>query len=154
MGSELLGEDSTSHNSRGVGDTKKRPTLSYTDVIYQCLPHYLAMGMSADEFWNCDPRMYEVYREKDRLENERKNEQYWVQMAYVYQALVLTAPMFNSLKPQPPEPYPNKPFELNLGGADDKELTDEGIKNSKQYAKVMSWALAVNKQKELQNGKR
>ena len=75
MGVQFLGELYSCKNDRvGDSDDEEKPTLSYTEIFYQCLPHYLVMGMSAEEFWNCDPRMYRVYREKDRLENERKNE--------------------------------------------------------------------------------
>lgn len=149
MGSELLGE-STSQESRGVGETDRdKPTLSYTEIFYQCLPQYLVMGMSAEEFWNCDPRMYQVYREKDRLENERRNELMWLGGAYVYQAILLSAPRLNSIQPKEPEPYPERPFDLGLNHErEDDELTDEEIRKTPEFARVMEWAITVNRQKQ------
>lgn len=157
MGSELLGEDSSSQESTGVGETEKQPTPSYTDLFFQCLPQYMAIGMSADEFWNCDPRMYKAYREMDRIKNERNNELLWIAGAYVYQAILLTAPRLNSLKPTEPDPYPDKPFDLGLAveseeDEEEHEMTDEEIQKTPQFAKVLEWAMRVNKQKEQQNG--
>lgn len=145
MGSELLG-NSYSREYAGVGGTKQ-PTLSYTDIFYQCLPHYLAMGMSADEFWNCDPKLYPAYREMDRIKNEKENERLWLQGAYVYQAILLTAPALNIMQPKEPSPYPEKPFDLGLRIEEEHEPTDEEIKQSATYAAVMDWAMRVNKQK-------
>ena len=149
MGGELLG-DSYSLDDEGVGDTEtEKPTLTYTEVFYQCLPHYLAMGMSADEFWNCDPRMYRVYREKDRIATEKQNEMLWIQGAYVYQAILLAAPRLNSIKPEEPLPYPEQPFDLVLSKVNEKEdiPTDEETQKSPEFNKVMEWAINVNKQK-------
>lgn len=148
MGGELLG-NSYSLDDEGVGDTEtEKPTLTYTEVFYQCLPYYLSMGMSADEFWNCDPRMYRVYREKDRIATEKQNEMLWIQGAYVYQAILLAAPRLNSLKPEEPLPYPLKPFDLGLSKTEDEDVpTDEEIQKSPEFNKVMEWAMTVNKQK-------
>lgn len=148
MGVELLGT-SYSLTDKGVGETEKeKPTLTYTEIFYQCLPHYLLMGMSADEFWNCDPRLYKVYREKDRMEMERKNEVLWLQGMYVYQAILLTAPRLNSIKPEQPEDYPQKPFDLGLYTKEAEALTDEEIRKTPEFARVVEWAMAVNKQRQ------
>lgn len=146
MGEQLLGEKFSQEDMGAGGDTS---ALSYTDIFYQCLPHYLAMGMSADEFWNCDPKLYPAYREMDRIKNERENERLWLQGAYVYQAILLTAPRLNSLKPEEPLSYPEKPFDLGLRKVEEEEheMTDEEIRKSPQFAKVMEWAIRVNKQK-------
>ena len=150
MGSELLGK-SYSLDDKGVGKNKSTP--SYTDIFYQCLPHYLSMGMSAYEFWNCDPRMYKVYREKDRIETEKKNETLWLEGMYIYQAILLSAPRLNSIQPKEPLPYPEKPFELGLSKVreeekDVTEMSDQEIQKTPQYARVLEWALTVNKQKK------
>lgn len=147
MGSELLGEPH-SHTVEGVGETEKQPTLSYTEIFYQCLPHYLVMGMSADEFWNCDPRMYKVYREKDRLENERKNELLWI--AGVYTAKAIGCCLSDE------SPYPTKPFDLGETKEEetdeDKELTTEEIRRTPGFVNVLEWANRVNKQKVKKDG--
>lgn len=150
MGVQLLGEKYSLEDMGAGGDSS---ALSYTEIFYQCLPHYLAMGMSADEFWNCDPRLYPAYREMDRIKNERENERLWLQGAYVYQAILLTAPRLNSLQPKEPEPYPTEPFDLGLRKAEEEPMmTDEEIQKSPDFVKVLEWAMRVNKQKESKNG--
>lgn len=144
MGVRFLGE-LYSQKDIGVGDSTEEPTLSYTDIFYQCLPHYLAMGMSADEFWNCDPRMYKVYREKDRLENERKNELLWMAGAYVREAIASTFSSEND-----PHSYPDKPFDLGLRNKDE-DMTVEEIQRTPQYIHFVDWVNNVNKQKRGEN---
>lgn len=147
MGGELLG-DSYSLKNDGVGDTEtEKPTPTYTEIFYQCLPYYLSMGMSADEFWNCDPRMYKVYREKDRISTEKENERLWLQGAYVYQAILLAAPRLNSIQPKDPLPYPTKPLDLGLGKPKEEsdEMTDDEIKKTPEYVKMIDFMNANNK---------
>ena len=130
-----------------MGAGENTSALSYTELFYQCLPHYLAMGMSADEFWNCDPRMYRVYREMDRINNERKNELLWINGIYMTRAIT-------ACLSKDGDPYPTEPFKLGLSPQEEEEATVEEIQKSKQFATVMNWALTVNKQKEKENGRR
>lgn len=134
MGVQLLGEKYSLKNMGAGGSTS---ALSYTEIFYQCLPHYLAMGMSAYEFWNCDPRLYSAYREMDRINTERKNELLWMGGAYMTRAIA-------SCLSTEADPYPSKPIDLGLRR--EKEMTDEEIQKTPQYAKVMNWMFAVNKQ--------
>lgn len=157
MGVHRLGELYSFEDKNGVGDSDAdKPTLSYTEIFYKCLPQYLAMGMSADEFWNCDPRMYQVYREKQKIELEKENERLWLQGMYVYQAILLTAPRLNSLQPKEPLEYPSEPFDLGLRKDEEEkdidELTKEEIQSSPQFTRVLDWALRVNKGKGEANG--
>lgn len=153
MGSELLGEPS-SQESDGVGVTEKQPIPFFTDIFYQCLPQYLAMGMSVDEFMNCDPCVYKAYREKDRIEKERENQRLWLQGMYVYQSILLTAPRLNSIKPKEPLEYPQRPFDLGLQEEEQpiKEeehvMTKEEVQASPKYIKILDWAMRVNKQRK------
>lgn len=143
MGSEFLGGSySLNGNVRVGGTEKEKPTLSYTEIFYQCLPQYLAMGMSADEFWNCDPRMYRVYREKDRIENERKNELLWIAGAYVCEAIATCLSTDKN-----PHPYPAQPFDLHLREDTEEELTDEEIQKTPEFVYMLDKMNTINKQK-------
>lgn len=50
------------------------------------LPHYLAIGMPYELFWNGDPILVKVYQEAHDLYNEQKNQEMWAQGLYVYRA--------------------------------------------------------------------
>lgn len=153
MGVRLLGDLYSLKDDR-VGDSEdeEKPTLSYIEIFYHCLPQYLAMGMSADEFWNCDPRMYRVYREKKKIELQEENERLWLQGMYVYQSMLLVAPSFNDVKPREPQEYPSKPFDLGLETEDEKteerELSKNEIQATPQFIKVVEWMYTVNRQKQ------
>lgn len=150
MGSEFLGDSYSLNGVARVGETEEeKPTLSYTEIFYQCLPQYLAMGMSADEFWNCDPRMYRVYREKDRIENERKNELLWIAGAYVLEAIQTCLSTEKN-----PHRYPTEPFDLKLRPEEEvveTEMTDEEIQKTPQFVNVLDWMERVNKEKRGEN---
>ena len=150
MGVQLLGEKYSQKEDMGAGG-QNPSALSYTDIFYQCLPHYLAMGMSADEFWNCDPKLYSAYREKDRIENERKNELLWIAGAYVRDAI---QSCFST--EQNPHPYPGEPYDLHLRDAieEEKEPTVEEIQKTPQFVAIVDWMNRVNKQKEGENNGR
>lgn len=49
-------------------------------------PVYMAYGMTYDEFWHCDPKMYIAYREAHKLDIKRRNEEMWLQGLYNFEA--------------------------------------------------------------------
>lgn len=140
MGVQLLGEKYSLKEGMGAGEDTS--ALSYTEIFYQCLPQYLAMGMSAYEFWNCDPRLYRVYREKDRIENERKNELLWIAGAYVHEAIAACLSTEKN-----PYSYPSKPFDLHLREEVKEELTDEEIQKTPEFVYMLDKMNTINKQK-------
>lgn len=148
MGVRFLG-DLITQKKVGVGEAEKdEPTLSYTEIFYRCLPQFLVMGMSADEFWNCDPRMYRAYREKDRIEKERKNELLWLSGIYIGRAI-------SSCFSNEDEGYPTEPFDIGLREKKEEtpaeEMTKEEIQRTPQFVAVLDWAYKVNKQKRGEN---
>lgn len=137
MECELV-DNSYSKERVGEGFEQHRSTLSYTEILWQALPQYMAMGMSNEEFWKCDPQLYKAYREKYKIVKEQENERLWLQGLYVYDALCRVAPRFNSLKPKKGEDYVKEPYKLK---AEEKPQSEQDIKKSK----VMAWAKKVNK---------
>ena len=68
MGEELV-SNLLPEDSGGGGNTP----FSITDYFYKCLPYYLSIGMTWDNFWKDDVLMAKVFREKDKIERQRKN---------------------------------------------------------------------------------
>ena len=60
--------------------------------------------------------MKKAYREswkiRQKYDRDLSNYKMWLMGGYVYQAMVLTAPTFNSIKPHKPMEYLEKPFDL------------------------------------------
>lgn len=93
--------------------------------------------MTYEEFWNCDPELYKVYRNLNDIKRNQENERLWLQGMYVYQAILLTAPSLNSLKPSKPHDYPKQPFDISPKKVQSTE--EIGL------AKMKAWMEKVNK---------
>lgn len=89
------------------------PPLSYTDIFEQQFPHYLAIGMTPDAYWNGDNDLPKAYREADKLRLERDNFQSWLHGKYIYDALLAASPLLNGMsKRNEPFPYLESPYEF------------------------------------------
>ena len=114
-------------------------------LFWEAFPAYLAMGMSADDYWNGDAQMCVAYR-KARMERlELQDTLSWRMGLYVYHALACVAPLY-ALKPQKALDY-IKPF-----GFKKKEEEPEQEKQDAGLAFVKAWADRVNNMRK-QNGK-
>ena len=70
-------------------------------------PYALAIGMSADDYWNSDPHLFRSYLDAHKLRNEQKNQELWMQGIYIAEAI---ASVLSDKKK--PHKYPDKPFDL------------------------------------------
>lgn len=98
------------------------PLVTYTERFYEAFPYYLAMGMSAEQFWDGDPDLARYYRKAEEIRNERRNQELWLQGLYIYEALCDASPIFHSFakKGTKPHPYAERPYSLT-----DKERKKE-----------------------------
>ena len=70
--------------------------------------------MSLKEYWDGEPELINVYLKAEEIRNRKKNNEFWIQGAYIYYALCSSSPMFNSLaKDHKPKPYLKEPFALS-----------------------------------------
>lgn len=126
---------------------------SYTSYFREVFPFYLSIGMTYDLFWNGSPWLAESYREARKIQRDRDNENAWLLGAYVYHAILRTAPRLNALKPKDPEPYLDAPFEPQV----EEELTEEA-KEEQMNAGIdlmLSFAMSTNKKRlEVNDAKR
>ena len=70
------------------GEHFRRTVLKniYRNVL-RSFPFYLSIGMTYEQFWENDPSLAKYYREADKLRNERKNTDAWIQGMYIYDAV-------------------------------------------------------------------
>lgn len=86
---------------------------TFTEIFDKCCGYYLSIGMSYTDYWDGDPEMVRFYRDKNKLDIERKNQELWLLGGYIYSALVDVSPAVNALsKKHDPLPYMGKPIEL------------------------------------------
>ena len=84
-------------------------------MFYKVFPQYLVMGMSYDQFWCDDCLLVKYYREADELRRRRENFGYYLQGAYVYDALLRIAPVLHAFakKGTKATPYLKEPYVLS-----------------------------------------
>lgn len=80
----------------------------------ELFPHYLALGMSAEDYWDGDPAWAKSYREAEKLQYEKMNQQLWLQGMYIYDALCKVSPILHAFAKggTKPTPYPEEPYAL------------------------------------------
>lgn len=100
MGEELVTQTSSETNS--VKEPPPRKT--HTELFYECLPEYLAIGMTSEEYWHGDSALTIAYRKAWRIKHRTKNQDAWWQGRYIYDAILtaLAGKDVHYLK----EPYP------------------------------------------------
>lgn len=138
MGGQLVSVDSPVEEGGG-----KAP---FTKIFWSCLPSYLAMGMTEEQYFRGDPALKKAYRKswkiRQKYDRDLSNYKMWLMGGYVYQAMVLTAPTFNSIKPHKPMEYLEKPFDLE---------PKEKPKENPLFEYMKSYAERHNKQRHARN---
>lgn len=111
------------------------------------MPIYLQYGMTADQYWNGDPYLAVIYREKKDLEVQARNHELWLQGLYIYDAFSVVTFNMNRKKGQNPEAYPDKPYELKR-----PELEDDQEKRKKARADAIAQINALKDAMERKYG--
>ena len=88
-------------------------------------PCYLALGMSAAEYWDGDPWWAKSYRDAEKLKTEKLNRELWLQGMYFYDALCKVSPILHAFARggTKPNPYPEEPYALTRKEDRDREET-------------------------------
>ena len=98
--------------------------ITFAEMLTRLCPHYMAMGMTYDQFWNTNTRAHKAYR--DAYELRQKNDEWdrWRRGAYVYDAILRLSPVlrasFGKGKVEPIK-YPDEPWPLTQKEADERE---------------------------------
>ena len=96
---------------------------SFSDVLDKLCAYYMALGVSADEFWNGDYTLLKYHVEKHRIAVEQQNEQLWLQGVYFYEALSVALSQAFSKHTQ--AKYPEKPYRLTPLSEEEQELENK-----------------------------
>lgn len=110
MVSDLL---SSTEGSGGISATA--PLATYTDKFNELFPYYLSIGMTEAQYWDGDCNLVLYYRRAEALRIDRKNQELWLQGAYIYDALCRVSPILHAFakKGTKPSPYMTEPFALS-----------------------------------------
>lgn len=104
------------------------------ELFWSALPTYLAIGMTAEEFWHGEPRLARAYREADLMRREREAIAEWRQGAYVLRAI---ASALSSRSQYPEEP-------LFLPVSQDSEAARELARGQSDLVRMEAFAASFN----------
>lgn len=142
MGGELV---SGSNPADGEERQQSPSAVSYSEIFKKQFPYYLAIGMSAEEYWNGDSELAKFYREAWSIKQEIRNQELWLQGMYIYEAICDVAPILRAFsKATRPRPYSKAPYPMT-----DKEIAEERKTAKANYdkmaSKFMSFVTSTNK---------
>ena len=134
----------SSSNGIGSGEGSNTQTATNSRKIFaDVLPHYLAMGMTSDEFYNQDHELVIAYRKAYKEKRKKANEDMWLQGLYVYHAVSRVAPLLVPFAKHPkPEPYLDKPLPFY---EESEEEQEETAVEERAIAYMKAKMLEVNK---------
>ena len=147
MGGGLV-SDQPSDDARG-GAEHPAPRFAY-ETFYQLFPFYLAIGMSADDYWNGDADLVKYYRQAAKIKQDLANQQAWLHGMYIYEAVGDLAPIFrtSARKGTRPRPYPKEPYNFDTAGLTGKAERKKREEQSDKKAKaIMEMFMLANNAK-------
>lgn len=120
---------------------KETPTIS--KIFREAFPHYLVMGMSAEEYWDGEPWLVRSYREayRIRMENQDRiaDRDAWRMGEYIRHALASIPIVVNGFAPKghTMRDYPEKPMSMIAEERKREENEKKQQENQQQLALAM-----------------
>ena len=118
-------------------------------------PCYLALGMSAAEYWDGDPWWAKSYRDAEKLKTEKLNRELWLQGMYFYDALCKVSPILHAFARggTKPNPYPEEPYALTRKEDRDREETNAEMQMRQAQKYMEQFAIGYAKAQEEKTGR-
>lgn len=106
--------DSLSSTEGSGGKSATAPLITYTEKFEELFPYYLSIGMTEEQYWDRDCNLVKAYRKAEELRINRRNQEMWLQGAYVYEAIGRMSPILQAFakKGTKPSPYLSEPYAL------------------------------------------
>lgn len=111
--------------------------------------------MTYEQFWEQDVELVKFYREAWQLKQQVRNQDLWLQGAYIYEAILDAAPVLHPFakKGTKPVPYREQPYELFTKKSNHKkQLTKEQQSDNKAKAVMEMFMVNINKKFEKKGG--
>jgi hypothetical protein len=99
--------------------------------------------MTPEQYWDSDPTLTKYYREAEEKRIERRNQEFWLQGMYIYEAICDVSPILHAFakKGAKPHPYSDKPYSIT----EKQRRQEEEIRHKKLVEKGKRFMEAVMK---------
>lgn len=147
-----------------IGRESKVESISLTQIFEEQCPIYMSYGMTYDEYWYDSPYRAMFYRKAKEIQVKQKDEEFWMQGMYIYEALCDVSPILHAFckSGTKPLPYSTKPYlsDFKNVGKTPEQIEQEAkqkVENERLIAQVQfkKWAAATarhfNKGKNITN---
>ena len=112
------------------GQLEAIPPLEYLDKLGA---YAVSIGMPAKEYWYDDPQLINTYVGAEKIKQQKKNFELWLQGLYVYDAIGALVPVLNPFsKDHKAKKYIEKPIPLT-----DEERAEEQRLKEERFIKFM-----------------
>lgn len=138
-------------SSEGSGSNKvSAPLKTYTEKFHELFPYYLSIGMTEEQYWDRDSTLVVAYRKAEELKTNRKNQEMWLQGAYMYEALCRASPLLHAFakKGTKPIPYIAEPFAITEKQAEYRQ--EEKEKKNFDKGKTMMEGFMIRHNKKFE----
>lgn len=108
----------------------------------------MSIGMTYDQFYNQDVCMVKAYRKANELRDRRRNQEFWMQGLYFYEALCDASPLFRfSMKKGTikPEPYLKEPHPITAAEVREREEREARKREERMKAEFALFAEQMRK---------
>lgn len=133
-------------------DKSRVESTSLTKLFEKACPIYMSYGMSYNDFWYGPAFMTTFYRDANKLELRRQDENNWMIGMYVYEAILDCSPVLHafSKKGTKPLPYAEKPYLMDQFKEKTKAEKEQEKENErlKFMVQMNNWYRATRKQFE------
>lgn len=133
-----------------AGKSPSAPLLTYSEKFHEVFPHYLAIGMTYEQFWDMDCTLVVAYRKAEEIRNMKRNQELWLQGMYFYEALCDVAPILRAFAKKGTKPlqYPSEPYSLTNKEQERREAKRERQVFNKGLEMMKAFMGAHNKKFE------
>lgn len=126
-------------------NSQDKAKLQDWELFDKMLPFFLACGMPYDLYWNGDPYLPRAYYQAQKMQNERKNQEMWLQGLYIHNAFSVVLSNAFSKKGSKPQRYIDKPIPLYPKSKEEREA--EAIKEREKAIRSFQAMMDAQKQK-------
>ena len=118
-----------------MDDAEEPVKKSFAETFEEAFPQYLALGMTAGEFWEQDCRLVIAYRKAYQIKQEHENQFAWLQGLYICKALQSVPQFVAGWMPKNVQidPYFDKPIDFTPKKKSKKESNQQKMDDTAKF---------------------